>query len=203
MKLLVATNNRHKVEELRPLFKDWELKTPADEGIMDFDPHENGMSFFENALIKAQTLWERCKLPVLADDSGLCVEALGGRPGINSARYGARQGVLLSASEKNRLLLEEMQGIENRRCAFVCCLVVVTGRDRYVAVQETLEGEIGLAPVGEHGFGYDPIVYLPELDRTVAQLSQEEKNRISHRGKAAAKMARILAALESSPDNAS
>lgn len=196
MKLLVATNNQHKVEELRPVFKGWELRTPSEEGIRDFDPHESGASFFENALIKAQALWERCRMPVLADDSGLCVEALDGRPGIHSARYGALHGGLLSASEKNQLLLEELRGVENRRCTFVCCLVVMTGKDRFVAVQETLEGEIGLAPVGEQGFGYDPIVYLPEQGKTVAQLSQEEKNRISHRGKAAWKMARILAALD-------
>ncbi len=195
MELLVATNNPHKLEELKPIFEGWKLRMPIDAGIADFDPHENGSSFFDNALIKARSLWERCGLPVLADDSGLCVVALGGRPGINSARYGMKNGVTLTAAEKNRLLLDEMKGIADRRCAFVCCLVLITGDNRFIAVQETLEGEIGQEPAGSQGFGYDPIVFLPDLGKTVAQLSQEEKNRISHRGKAAAKMARILAAL--------
>lgn len=196
MKLLVATNNTHKLEELRPLFPGHELLLPADVGIDTFDPEENGGSFFENAHIKAETLYRLTGRAVLADDSGLCVDALGGRPGIGSARYGSDGGALLSAAQKNRLLLSELEGIAARSCAFVCCLILHYGPQKFVCVQETLEGIIASAPSGGGGFGYDPIVYLPSLAKTVAELTQEEKNRISHRGKAAQSMAAILRALK-------
>jgi len=192
MKLLVATNNLHKLKELKPFFSEHELLRPIDLGIHDFNPEENGRTFFENAFIKAEALYHLAGRPVIADDSGLCVEALQGRPGIESARYGSNNGRLLSAAEKNSLLLSELENMKNRRCVFVCCLVLYYGPQRFLCVQETLEGEIGMAPRGDQGFGYDPIVYLPERAKTVAELSQEEKNRISHRGKAAQKMAAML-----------
>jgi len=192
MRLIVATNNFHKLEELRPLFPEHELLRPTDVGIQDFNPEENGDTFFGNALIEAEALYRLTSKPVIADDSGLCVEALNGRPGIGSARYGSENGRLLSAVEKNSLLLSELENAENRRCAFVCCLVLYYGPRRFLCVQETLEGEIGLTPKGNQGFGYDPIVYLPQWAKTVAELSQEEKNLISHRGKAAQKMAAML-----------
>ncbi len=192
MQLLIATNNVHKFEELKPLFAGHELLRPADLGIGNFNPEEHGTTFFENALIKAEALYRIAERPVIADDSGLCVEALGGRPGIESARYGASGGTPLSAEEKNRLLLSELEHVQDRRCAFVCCLVLYYGRQRFLCVQETLEGEISVAPRGMQGFGYDPIVYLPQWAKTVAELSPEEKNRISHRGKAAQKMPAML-----------
>ena len=192
MQLFVATNNLHKLEELQPLFAGHELLLPSTMGIQDFNPEENGTTFFENARIKAEALYRLVKKPVLADDSGLCVEALGGRPSIASARYGAQNGTLLRAEEKNKLLLSELFGVEDRRCAFVCCLVLYYGVQRFFCVQETLEGEIGQMPRGERGFCYDPIVYLPQYGKTVAELLPEEKNSISHRGKAASKMAAIL-----------
>jgi XTP/dITP diphosphohydrolase len=195
MELLVATNNLHKLEELKPLFPGHELLRPVDVGVQDFDPEENGGSFFENALIKAEALYRLTDRPSLADDSGLCVEALGGRPGIESARYGSKNGRLLSAEEKNRMLLSELGNAHNRSCAFVCCLVLYYGPQRFLCVQETLEGAIGVAPRGRQGFGYDPIVYLPQQDKTIAELSQEEKNLISHRGRAAQKMAAMLGAV--------
>jgi len=192
MQLLIATNNVHKFEELKPLFAEHELLRPADLGIQHFNPEECGETFFENALIKAESLYKITEQPVIADDSGLCVEALGGRPGIESARYGSLDGTPLSAEEKNKLLLAELEHVQNRRCAFVCCLVLYYGRQRFLCVQETLEGEISMSPRGMQGFGYDPIVYLPQWEKTVAELSPEEKNRISHRGKAAQKMAAML-----------
>ncbi len=195
MKLLVATNNAHKIGELRPLFPNHELLMPSDVGIAVFDPKETGESFFENALIKAEALFRLTGSPALADDSGLCVDALGGRPGIGSARYGSNGNMLLAAAEKNNLLLSELHGVATRRCAFVCCLVLCFGAQKFLSVQETLEGEITQAPRGEGGFGYDPIVFLPDRGKTVAELTQEEKNLISHRGKAAQKMAAILDAL--------
>ncbi len=195
MQLLIATNNIHKFEELRPQFAGHELLRPADLGIQHFNPEEHGATFFENALIKAEALYKITERPVIADDSGLCVEALGGRPGIESARYGALAGESLPAAEKNRLLLSELEHVQDRRCAFVCCLVLYYGRQRFLCVQETMEGEISMTPRGTQGFGYDPIVYLPQWAKTVAELSPEEKNRISHRGKAAQKMAAMLSLL--------
>jgi XTP/dITP diphosphohydrolase len=196
MELIIATNNHHKAHELKPLFPRHALLLPADLGIADFNPEENGTSFFENARIKAEALYALVHKPVLADDSGLCVDALDGKPGIESARYGSANGHLLSADEKNSLLLSQLAGIRNRQCAFVCCLVLYLGKQRFIAVEETLEGQIGDAPQGSHGFGYDPIVFLPSYGKTVAELSAQEKNRISHRGKAAQRMAAILDALE-------
>lgn len=196
MQLIVATNNAHKIEELRPLFVGHELLMPQDVGITVFDPEETGESFFENAHIKAETLFHLTNKPTLADDSGLCVDALDGRPGIGSARYGSNGEGLLSAEQKNTLLLSELEGITARSCAFVCCLVLHYGPRKFLCVQETLEGEIALAPRGQGGFGYDPIVYLPTLEKTVAELTQEEKNLISHRGKAAKKMTAIIGALK-------
>jgi len=196
MKLLVATNNAHKIDELRPLFPSHELLMPSDAGIVGFDPVETGESFFENAHIKAEALFRLTGRPTLGDDSGLCVDALGGRPGIGSARYGSNGGEILSAEWKNAMLLSELEGVDARGCAFVCCLVLQYGLHKFICVQETLEGEITRAPRGIGGFGYDPVVYLPSLAKTVAELTQEEKNRISHRGKAAQKMAAILGALK-------
>jgi XTP/dITP diphosphohydrolase len=192
MQLLIATNNSHKVEELKLILGEHELLRPVDLGIQHFSQEEDGRTFFENALIKAEYLYRITERPVIADDSGLCVEALGGRPGIESARYGSSGGTLLSAEEKNRLLLAELEHVQDRRCAFVCCLVLYYAPRRFLSVQETLEGEIGVAPRGVHGFGYDPIVYLPQWAKTVAELSPEEKSRISHRGRAAQKMAAMI-----------
>ena len=195
MRFVVATNNLHKIVELKPMFPCHELLMPSDLGINEFCPEENGKTFFENAYIKARSLYELLGIPSMADDSGLCVEALGGKPGIGSARYGSNGKELLAASEKNSLLLSELAGVSNRNCAFVCCLVFYYGKQRFMCVQETLEGEIAGSPSGKGGFGYDPIVYLPQYGKTVAELSADEKNRISHRGKAAQRMATMLATL--------
>jgi XTP/dITP diphosphohydrolase len=211
MEILMATFNRHKIDELLPLFPGYSLLSPSDLGIGDFDIDENGSDYFQNALIKARVLRTRAlssrasadrderhaaPLPVLADDSGLSVRALDGAPGIRSARYGAKDGgAKLSAAERNALLLAEMEEVEDRACAFYCCLVFLYGDDRYVAVQETCPGLLARSPRGEGGFGYDPIVYLPELRKTVAELKPEEKAAISHRGKAALAMRLALDAL--------
>ncbi len=131
--------------------------------------------------------------PVLADDSGLVIPALGGRPGIYSARYGSDEaGRELSAEEKNQLVLSQMESITDRRCYFVAALVVVLDEERILSVQERFEGVIAQEPMGNGGFGYDPIVYLPELGRSVAELTETEKDTISHRGLAGAAMQRIL-----------
>jgi XTP/dITP diphosphohydrolase len=135
---------------------------------------------------------------VIADDSGLSVAALGGEPGVSSSRFGAKDnGPLLSDEEKNRLLLAKMQGVENRRAVFVCCMVLILDELRFLAAQEVLEGSVALEPAGSGGFGYDPIFLLPDVDVTVAQVTEAAKDRISHRGKAAR---RILAAIGEGPD---
>lgn len=198
MELLVATFNSHKISELEPMFPDHRLLSPADVGIGEFEILEDGESYLANALIKAKTLYAMHGLPTLADDSGLSVNALGGGPGIHSSRYGANEaGRMLSAAEKNSLLVDRMKGESDRSCAFYCCLVLYYGQDRYLAVQETCPGILLDAPRGMGGFGYDPLVYLPEFSRSIAELSPAEKNRVSHRGRASMKMNKMLDALVS------
>ena len=204
MTIWFATGNAHKKKELSAILST-ELRIPSEVGVA-FAPEETGSSFFENALIKAgelhkllsgrhQDAWRQGDA-IIADDSGICVDALGGRPGIYSARYGGK----LNDSERNALLLTELGDNPSdkplRNASFVCAMVLYYGPDRFFIAQETLEGELvknAEAARGSGGFGYDPILYLPELGRTVAELSEEEKNRHSHRGKAGRAIARILA----------
>lgn len=143
-------------------------------------------------MIKARALYELTSRPALADDSGICVDALAGAPGIHSARYGSESGHLLDDRGRNDLLLERMYGIEDRRCRFVCCMVLYLGNDRFFTVQETLEGIVSLSAAGRGGFGYDPLVYIPEFGCSVAELSETQKNRISHRAKAARALAKLI-----------
>ncbi len=207
MKIFVATGNKHKKKELSELFSPHEICIPSDIGI-SFDPDENGNSFIANSLIKAEALWRITKTPVIADDSGICVDILNGRPGIFSARYSGKNtepGLKeCTQQEKNTLLLEEAweearrQGLGDDAvltCRFVCAMVLYLGKDRFVSAQETIEGQLvkGIEyATGKGGFGYDPIVFLPEYNKTIAELTEEEKNAISHRGKAAAKIRALL-----------
>lgn len=191
MHIYLASGNRHKQEEFAAILKDHRISIPSDAGIV-FDPEETGKTFLENALLKARVLYESVKSPVIADDSGLCIDALGGEPGIYSARYGMKDGVQLEAQERNKLVLHRMEGVKNRSCRFVCCIVVMLDAHRFFTVQETCEGVIATSAHGEHGFGYDPIVYLPEIGKTVAELTAQEKNELSHRGKAGRIAAQLL-----------
>ena len=143
-------------------------------------------------------IWEKIAAagfpdPVIADDSGLCVDALGGRPGIHSARYGGDGSHKLADRDRNALLLGELGDRPNRSARFVCAMALLFAGDRFFLVQETLEGELIATERGQGGFGYDPILFIPSLGRTVAELSGEEKNRISHRGKAGRALAALLA----------
>jgi XTP/dITP diphosphohydrolase len=208
MNIWFASGNAHKKAELAAILKT-EVKIPADVGL-DFDPEETGKSFYENALLKARELFRLLSAfrhplfhssdVIIADDSGLCVDALGGRPGIYSARYAgpagtAADGKKLTSSRRNALLLEELGENSERSARFVCAMVLLLGEDRFYLVQETIEGEIVKGPEcarGEGGFGYDPILFIPGLGRTMAELSEDEKNRISHRGKAGKLIADIL-----------
>jgi Xanthosine triphosphate pyrophosphatase len=201
MELIVATGNAHKVVELGPALPGHSLKLPADLGIRDFEVEEDGATYLDNAAKKARALYALCGRPSLADDSGLSVRALGGAPGVLSARYGARPGpsgglVKLEAAERNAYLLKNMEAHSDRACAFVCCLVLVLSEERIFVVQETCPGELLREPRGKGGFGYDPVVYLPQLGKSVAELSLEEKNLVSHRGRACARMAKLLEDIE-------
>jgi XTP/dITP diphosphohydrolase len=197
MTIWFASGNLHKKQEVAALFPGFDIRLPGEAGLR-FDPEETGSTFLENTLLKARTLYQLlADGPVLADDSGICVDALGGRPGIYSARYagaGLPGGGKIEAAERNALLLEELGDNPNRTARFVCSMVLLWDENRFLAVQETLEGELVRPGKGRGagGFGYDPIFYLPERGITVAELSEEEKNRISHRGKAARLIAKCL-----------
>jgi XTP/dITP diphosphohydrolase len=197
MTIWFATGNAHKKAELAAILADHHIRIPAetaDPALINFAPVETGNSFLENALIKARELYRLVQEPVIADDSGLCVDALGGRPGIYSSRHGGEGGKKLGSPERNALLLSGLGDTPDRRARFVCAMVLLYSEDRLFIVQETLEGEIVSGPGrGSGGFGYDPIFYLPEKACTVAELSEEEKNRISHRAKAGRVLAGILA----------
>ena len=147
MKLYFASGNDHKRKEMSRLLGGYELVIPKDEGI-DFDPEETGTSYIENAVIKAEALYSIVHAPVLADDSGLSVDALGGGPGIHSARYGEENGKKLSDEGRYRLLLRNMEGIENRKAHFVSALCLILSPDRRYIIQETCDGSIALAPSG-------------------------------------------------------
>jgi len=198
MNIWFATNNAHKKEELQAIL-DLELKIPSQEGI-EFDPDETGLTFYENALLKAEELRKilRNKDAVIADDSGLCVDALDGRPGIYSARYGSENGQKLTSGQRNNLLLDELGDNPKRSARFVCAMVILLSDSRFFLVQETMEGEIVNGREmsrGSGGFGYDPIFLVPHLGRTAAELPSREKNSLSHRGKAGKHIAGILKSL--------
>jgi len=202
MTIWFATGNAHKKTELSAILRthgvDCRLLIPKDAGL-DFDPEETGTGFHENALLKARelyTLLDKARPPlfnpddpVIADDSGICVDALDGRPGIYSARYAGKghSGKKLEASERNALLLEEVGDAADRKARFVCAMVLMYNPNRFFIAQETIEGELVKnmeQAKGIGGFGYDPVFFIPELGKTAAELSDDEKNMISHRGKA-------------------
>ncbi|MCL2763742.1 MAG: RdgB/HAM1 family non-canonical purine NTP pyrophosphatase [Treponema sp.] len=199
MNLWFATNNTHKKHELESCLKEAvpnvKLMIPSEEGI-SFDPAETGTAFFENALIKARALKELLGNddPVIADDSGLCVDSLDGRPGVYSSHYGFTDKKKLTSREQNILLLEELSSNPKRTARFICAMVLLFSNDRFYFVQETLEGEIARKSDmrGEGGFGYDPVFLVSGFGRTLAELSTEEKNSLSHRGKAGRLIAKML-----------
>ena len=188
--LTVATNNPHKLREFRRLFPDFRLLSP-EQIDRTFSYEEKGATYLDNALGKALHLYRLTNSPVLADDSGLEVVGLGGQPGIYSSRYGSQKGKL-SDFQRNAYLLKRAASLDDRACFFVCCMVAVLEERRLLVVQETMPGLLALQPSGSGGFGYDPVVYLPDKGKTVAELSDEQKDAISHRGKAARRLAALL-----------
>jgi len=191
-KLLLATNNRGKVREYQSLLGNipFRLVTPADEGITTVVA-ETGKTFQENAGLKAETLAAESRLFTIADDSGLEVDALGGVPGVLSARYAGE-----NATDADRIdyLLSKMKDVpEGERSARFKCVIALAepgGKTEYFSGE--CRGFITLQPAGKEGFGYDPVFFVPELGKTMAEISPEEKNRISHRAKAVEKARRYL-----------
>ena len=187
-RIVFATGNENKMKEIREILGDLntEIISLKQAGI-DVEIIEDGKSFEENALIKARAIWKETKGIVLADDSGLEVDYLNGEPGIYSARY---LGEDTSYDNKNKAIIDRLEGVpdEKRTARFVCVIAAVFPDGTELTTRGTIEGIIGYEQKGDNGFGYDPIVYVPELKKTTAELSMEEKNEISHRGNALRKM---------------
>jgi XTP/dITP diphosphohydrolase len=190
--LLLATNNPGKAAEFRQLLAGcgWEIVAPAELGL-NVQAEETGQTYAENATIKAVEYARASGLVTLADDSGLEVDALGGRPGPLSARYA---GPDRTDPERVQALLQELAGVpdEERTARFRCVIAIADGTGRVELVEGTVEGRIGHEPRGENGFGYDPIFLLPERGMTTAELPPDEKNAVSHRAAAARKARTVL-----------
>ena len=183
MKLILASNNANKLKEFRSLVEDLDIELLSQrEAGCDFEVEETGTTFEENAWLKASAVTAATGIAAVADDSGLCVDALGGEPGIYSARYGL--GHAASDQERYRYLLQKMESVEDRSARFVCCICCTFPDGSVIRSRGECEGEILFAPKGQNGFGYDPVFHPLCLDKSMAELTPEEKNAISHRGKA-------------------
>lgn len=195
-KIVFATTNEGKVKEIKEILGDFpiEVVSMKEMGITA-DIEENGATFEENSLIKARALVKLTGIPALADDSGLEVDYLNGEPGIYSARYLGRD---TDYDYKNNYIIDKLSGAkgEERSARFVCVISLVLPDGREFVERGVVEGLIGYEQKGENGFGYDPIFYLPEYGKTSAELPPEEKNRISHRGKALTAMKKLIVTLD-------
>lgn len=182
MKAVLASHNKKKMAEMRAILSELgvELLSQADVGV-DIEPEETGTTFEENARIKAEAIMQATGLPAIADDSGLVVDALNGEPGVYSARYG---GEGLDDTGRWQLLLKNMEGTENRACRFVSVICCAFPDGSQLMTRGECHGVVAEGPRGEGGFGYDPVFWLPEKGKSMAELSPEEKNSISHRGNA-------------------
>lgn len=181
MKIIAATKNKNKLREFGEILKGFEIISQEEAGI-DIDVEETGTTFEENSLLKAKAIFEASGITAIADDSGLCVDALGGEPGVYSARYGGE-----GYDDKGRveLLLKNMKDVpdEKRTARFVCAITLV-GNDGIITARGECEGKIDYSPKGQNGFGYDPVFFVPQYKKTMAEISPKQKNAISHRGKA-------------------
>ena len=183
MKVVIATKNKNKVKEIKEKFRDVDHIDflSLEEYPQAPDVIEDGSTFEENALKKARAISEFTGLAAMADDSGLEVDALEGRPGIYSARYAGENA---TDRERNEKLLREMEKVEDRKANFTCVIAIALPDGSHHLVRGTCDGTISLSPSGEGGFGYDPVFFLPQYDKTMAEIPLEEKNRISHRAHA-------------------
>ena len=193
MRVVLASQNRHKLEEIQAILAkyDMELVLQSELGV-DVDVDETGTSFEENSLIKAEAVVRATGLPAIADDSGLTVDALGGAPGIYSARYGG--DACKSDRDRLELLLQNLRGLrsEERTARFVCVITLLYPDGRKLVAQGACEGYIATEPHGTAGFGYDPVFYVPAEGRTFAEMGSERKNAISHRANALARLCTML-----------
>lgn len=190
MKLIIASNNAHKLTEMKailsPFFDD--VQSMREAGI-EHETVEDGTTFMENAVKKARELAEISGQAAIADDSGICVDALDGAPGIFSARF---SGVHGDDKANNRLLLEKLEGVENRAAHYTCAIALCWPDGKMLTAEDYLFGEIAHDEKGTGGFGYDPLFLLPERGLRTAELGPGEKNAISHRGKALRKLVKLL-----------
>lgn len=182
--IILASNNKDKVKEVKEILKEYDIISMKEAGI-DVDIEENGTTFEENALIKARAIMKLTGQITMADDSGLEIDYLNKAPGVYSARF---MGHDTSYDIKNKALIQKLEGVKgsDRSGRFVCAIAVCFPDGREIVKRGTMEGLIAEEIKGDNGFGYDPIVYLPEYGRTSGELAPEEKNKISHRGKALA-----------------
>jgi len=191
IKILVASNNSHKINEIKNILgtKKYKIYSLLDLNIIS-DPIESGKTFYDNALIKALEARKYSDLIIIADDSGLIVPILNNEPGIYSKRYAGKNA---SDDENNKLLIENIKQFDEkeRRATFVTSICLLIGEKDY-EIKGVCEGKIILSEIGTNGFGYDPIFYIEEYKKTFAQLEEEEKNKISHRGNAIRKLKVIL-----------
>ena len=185
MRVVLASKNAHKLKEISQITEKFgiDLVLQSELGI-DLDVEENGTTFEENSLIKAKAVMEATGLPALADDSGIAVDALNGEPGIYSARYGFDYS--LDDWGRLKLLLKNMENVPdgNRQGKFVCVITMVTPQGQIIQARGEVHGEILRHAAGEGGFGYDPIFYYPPFGKTLAEVTAEEKNQVSHRAQA-------------------
>lgn len=185
MKVVLASKNKHKLEEISKITKkfDMELVLESQLGV-DIDVEETGSTFEENSYLKAEAVMKATGLPALADDSGIAVDALNGEPGIYSARYGFDDS--LDDWGRLQLLLKNTEQVpdDKRQAKFVCVITLVTPQGQTIQARGEVHGTLLRAPAGENGFGYDPIFYYPPLGKSLAQVTAEEKNQVSHRANA-------------------
>ena len=190
--IILATNNKSKVKEISEMMSgsDITFESLADAGI-NVEVEETGTTFEENALLKAREICKLSGKPTISDDSGLEIDALDGAPGIYSSRF---MGEDTSYDIKNNALIEKLENVADpdRTARFRCCMALVLPDGREFVTEGTMEGIIAREPKGINGFGYDPILFIPEYNRTSAELSSEEKNNISHRGEALRKMIEVI-----------
>ena len=194
--IVLASSNQGKVREVEMMMKDMGIRViPLSETSFTEEIEENGSTFEENAVIKAKAVAEKLLVPVLADDSGLEIDYLDKAPGIYSARY---LGHDTPYSIKNRLILEKLEGVadEQRTARFVCSMALAFPDGKVLTTTATMEGRIAYEIKGENGFGYDPIFYLPQYGMSSAEMSPEQKNEISHRGKALRMMKEEIAKIK-------
>ena len=181
--IVMATNNAGKVKEMQALFDELSIKVLALKDVFSepIDVEENGSTFEENAIIKAEAISKMIGQVVIADDSGIEIDAMDKKPGVESARF---LGHDTSYDYKNQYILDLLKNETNRSARYVCAMAIAIPNQPTVVFRETMEGEIAYEPKGENGFGYDPIFFFPPTNKTGAEMSMEEKNLYSHRAKA-------------------